>query len=290
MSPPRKAAKEKKPESEFDRAEFAAKFVFSKSKFRPRIALVLGSGLGAFADEFENASKIPYAKIPHFPRSTAIGHAGQLVVGKVGEIPVAGMQGRVHLYEGYSAKDVAFPIRVFSRMGIKAVILTNAAGGIKHEFVEGQLVVIKDHINLQGVSPLTGPNDDRFGPRFPDMTVAYDRRFREMAVAEGNRNRIALYEGVYAALPGPNYETPAEIRYLGTIGADLVGMSTVPEVIAARHSGIRVLGISCVTNTAAGILDQPLDHKEVLETAERVKTQFIALLKIVIPRIAAEVD
>ena len=290
MSPPRKAAKEKKPESEFDRAESAAKFVFSKSKFRPRIALVLGSGLGAFADEFENASKIPYAKIPHFPRSTAIGHAGQLVVGKVGEIPVAGMQGRVHLYEGYSAKDVAFPIRVFSRMGIKAVILTNAAGGIKHEFVEGQLVVIKDHINLQGVSPLTGPNDDRFGPRFPDMTVAYDRRFREMAVAEGNRNRIALYEGVYAALPGPNYETPAEIRYLRTIGADLVGMSTVPEVVAARHSGIRVLGISCVTNTAAGILDQPLDHKEVLETAERVKTQFIALLKIVIPRIAAQVD
>ena len=290
MSPPRKAAKKKKPESEFDCAESAAKFVFSKSKFRPRIALVLGSGLGAFADEFENASKIPYAKIPHFPRSTAIGHRGQLVVGKVGEIPVAGMQGRVHLYEGYSAKDVAFPIRVFSRMGIKAVILTNAAGGIKHEFVEGQLVVIKDHINLQGVSPLTGPNDDRFGPRFPDMTVAYDRRFREMAVGEGNRNRIALYEGVYAALPGPSYETPAEIRYLRTIGADLVGMSTVPEVIAARHSGIRVLGISCVTNTAAGILDQPLDHKEVLETAERVKTQFIALLKIVIPRIAAEVS
>ena len=290
MSPPRKAAKEKKPESEFDRAESAAKFVFSKSKFRPRIALVLGSGLGAFADEFENASKIPYAKIPHFPRSTAIGHAGQLVVGKVGEIPVAGMQGRVHLYEGYSAKDVAFPIRVFARMGVKAVILTNAAGGIKHEFVQGQLVVIKDHINLQGVSPLTGPNDDRFGPRFPDMTVAYDRGFREMAVGQGNRNRIGLYEGVYAGLPGPSYETPAEIRYLRTIGADLVGMSTVPEVVAARHSGIRVLGISCVTNTAAGILDQPLDHKEVLETAERVKTQFIALLKIVIPRIAAQVD
>src|SRR5580692_10735845 len=288
MSPPRKAAKKKKPESEFDRAEFAAKFVFSKSKFRPRIALVLGSGLGAFAYEFENASKIPYAKIPHFPRSTAIGHAGQLVVGKVGEIPVAGMQGRVHLYEGYSAKDVAFPVRVFARMGIKAVILTNAAGGIKREFVQGQLVVIKDHINLQGANPLTGPNDERFGPRFPDMTVAYDRRFREMTVGEGNRNHIGLYEGVYAALPGPSYETPAEIRYLRTIGADLVGMSTVPEVIAARHSGIRVLGISCVTNAAAGILDQPLDHKEVLETAERVKSQFIALLKIVIPRIAAE--
>jgi purine-nucleoside phosphorylase len=175
-------------------------------------------------------------------------------------------------------------------MGIKAVILTNAAGGIKREFVQGQLVVIKDHINLQGVSPLTGPNDERFGPRFPDMTVAYDRRFRELTVGEGNRNRISLYEGVYAALPGPSYETPAEIRYLRTIGADLVGMSTVPEVIAARHSAIRVLGISCVTNAAAGILDEPLDHKEVLETAERVKSQFIALLKNVIPRIAAEVS
>jgi purine-nucleoside phosphorylase len=201
---------------------------------------------------------------------------------------VVGMQGRVHLYEGYSANEVSFPIRVFARMGVKAVILTNAAGGIKREFVQGQLVVIKDHINLQGVNPLTGPNDERFGPRFPDMTVAYDRRFREIAVGQGNRNRIGLYEGVYAALPGPSYETPAEIRYLRTIGADLVGMSTVPEVNAARHSGIRVLGISCVTNAAAGILDQPLDHKEVLETAERVKSQFIALLKIVIPRIAVE--
>jgi purine-nucleoside phosphorylase len=288
MSPPRKTAKQTKPESEFERAESAAKFIFAKTKLRPQIALVLGSGLGAFADEFEHATKIPYAEIPHFPKSTAIGHAGQLVVGKVGEIPVAGMQGRVHLYEGYSAKDVAFPIRVFARMGIKAVILTNAAGGIKREFVQGQLVVIKDHINLQGVSPLTGPNDERFGQRFPDMTIAYDRRFREITIGEGNRNHIGLYEGVYAALPGPSYETPAEIRYLRTIGADLVGMSTVPEVIAARHSGIRVLGVSCVTNAAAGILDQPLDHKEVLETAERVKTQFIALLKAVIPRIAAE--
>jgi len=254
------------------------------------MALVLGSGLGAFADEFENAAKIPYIDIPHFPRSTAIGHAGQLVIGTVGEIPVAGMQGRVHLYEGYSAKDVAFPIRVFARMGVTAMILTNAAGGIKREFTQGQLVVIKDHINLQGVSPLTGPNDDRFGPRFPDMTVAYDRRFREMAVGQGNRNHIGLYEGVYAALAGPSYETPAEIRYLRAIGADLVGMSTVPEVIAARHSGMRVLGISCVTNAAAGILDQPLDHKEVLETTERVRGQFIALLKNVIPRIAAELS
>ncbi len=284
----KKAQPKTKFDSEFDRAEVASNFIFSKTDLRPKIALVLGSGLGAFAGEFESQIQIPYTEIPHFPRSTAIGHAGQLVIGKVGDIPVAGMQGRVHLYEGYSAKDVVFPIRVFARMGIKAVILTNAAGGIKREFVQGQLVVIRDHINLQGVSPLTGPNDENFGPRFPDMTVAYDRRFREMTIGEGNRNRIGLYEGVYAALPGPSYETPAEIRYLRTIGADLVGMSTVPEVIAARHSGIRVLGISCVTNAAAGILDQPLDHKEVLETAERVKGQFIALLKIVIPRIAAE--
>jgi purine-nucleoside phosphorylase len=288
MSPSRKSAKKPKPESEFERAESAAQFILSKTNLRPKIALVLGSGLGAFADEFESPRRIPYAEIPHFPRSTAIGHAGQLVLGMVGDVPVAGMQGRVHLYEGYSAKEAAFPIRVFARLGVKAVILTNAAGGIKLEFVQGQLVVIKDHINLQGVSPLTGPNDERLGQRFPDMTVAYDRRFREITVGEGNRNRIGLYEGVYAALPGPSYETPAEIRYLRTIGADLVGMSTVPEVIAARHSGIRVLGISCVTNAAAGILDQPLDHKEVLETAERVKTQFIALLKIVIPRIALE--
>ena len=290
MSPKSKVAPKSKSNSEFDQAEAAAQFVFSKTDLRPKIALVLGSGLGAFADEFEGAAKIPYAEIPHFPKSTAIGHVGQLVLGMVGDVPLAGMQGRVHLYEGYSAKEAAFPIRVFSRMGVKAVILTNAAGGIKREFVQGQLVVIKDHINLQGVNPLTGPNDERFGQRFPDMTVAYDRRFREITVGQGNRNRIGLYEGVYAALPGPSYETPAEIRYLRTIGADLVGMSTVPEVIAARHSGIRVLGISCVTNAAAGILDQPLDHKEVLETAERVKSQFIALLKIVIPRIAVEVS
>ncbi|MFI5093248.1 MAG: purine-nucleoside phosphorylase [Candidatus Acidiferrum sp.] len=289
MSPRRKAAQKTKPESEFERAGAASDFIFSKTDLHPKIALVLGSGLGAFADEFGSATKIPYAEIPHFPRSTAIGHAGQLVVGLVGDIPVAGMQGRVHLYEGYSAKDVAFPIRVFSRMGVKAIILTNAAGGIKREFTQGELVVIKDHINLQGANPLTGPNDDRFGPRFPDMTIAYDRRFREITVGAGNRNGIGLYEGVYAALPGPSYETSAEIRYLRAIGADLVGMSTVPEVIAARHCGLRVLGISCVTNAAAGILDEPLDHKEVLETAERVKAQFIALLKIVIPRIAAEV-
>ena len=283
---PTAMTKARRTPGEFERAGRAAEFIFSKTPLRPKIALVLGSGLGAFADEFSSATKIPYVKIPHFPQSTAIGHAGKLVIGKVGAIPVAGMQGRVHLYEGYSVKEVAFPIRVFARMGVKAVILTNAAGGIKREFVQGRLVVISDHINLQGVNPLSGPNEERFGARFPDMTSAYDRKFREMTLGEGKRMGIGMDEGVYAALAGPNYETPAEIRYLREIGADLVGMSTVPEVIAARHSGIRVLGISCVTNAAAGILDQPLRHEEVLDTAERVKGQFIGLLKAIIPRIA----
>jgi purine-nucleoside phosphorylase len=269
---------------EYERAEAAAQFIFSQTELRPKIALVLGSGLGPFADEFAEATKIPYAEIPHFPQSTAIGHAGQLVVGNVEGIAVAGMQGRVHLYEGYSVKEVAFPIRVFARMRVKAVILTNAAGGIK--FTQGRLVVISDHINLQGVNPLTGFNDERFGQRFPDMSSAYDKRFREIAVGQGHRLGIGVDEGVYAALAGPSYETPAEIRYLRTIGADLVGMSTVPEVIAARHSEMRVLGISCVTNAAAGILDQPLNHREVLETAARVKGDFVALLKAVLPRIA----
>jgi purine-nucleoside phosphorylase len=280
------SATKPRPSLEFQHAERAAKFILSKTKLRPRIALVLGSGLGAFADEFSSATKIPYAKIPGFPRSTAIGHAGQLVIGKVGDVAVAGMQGRVHLYEGYSVKEVAFPIRVFARLSIQAVILTNAAGGIKKEFSQGRLVVLKDHINLQGVNPLSGPNDENFGPRFPDMTSAYDKKFREIALAGGQQLGIGLAEGTYAALTGPSYETPAEIRYLRSIGSDLVGMSTVPEVIAARHSGIRVLGISCVTNAAAGILDQPLDHREVLETAERVKSQFISLLSAILPKMA----
>jgi purine-nucleoside phosphorylase len=274
------------PGQEFVRAEAAAKFILKKTKLRPKIALVLGSGLGAFADEFANATKIPYANIPHFPCSTAIGHAGQLVIGTVEGVELAGMQGRVHLYEGYSVKEVAFPVRVFARMGVKAVILTNAAGGIKRGFAQGRLAVISDHINLQGVNPLAGPNDERFGPRFPDMSEAYDKRFRELTLAEGRLLGINVGEGVYGALAGPNYETPAEIRYLRSIGADLVGMSTVPEVIAARHSGMRVLGISCVTNAAAGVLDRPLDHSEVLETAERVNGQFIGLLRAVIPGLA----
>ena len=275
-------------DSEYARAERAAKFILSKTKLRPKIALVLGSGLGAFADELTAATRIPYEKIPNFPRSTAVGHAGVLAIGKVGGIAVAAMKGRAHLYESYSAREAAFSMRVFGRLGIRSAILTNAAGGINTEFKQGALVVIRDHINLQGANPLIGPNDERFGPRFPDMTQAYWRSYREIALAEAKRLGIEAHEGVYAALSGPSYETPAEIRYLRIIGADLVGMSTVPEVIAANHMGIRVLGISCVTNMAAGILDRPLDHSEVLETGERMKGQFIALLRAVLPRIAAE--
>jgi purine-nucleoside phosphorylase len=278
-----------KPSPDFARAERAAKFILAKTKLRPRIGLVLGSGLGAFANEFAAAVRIDYAKIPHFPRSTAIGHAGRLVIGKVGAVPVAAMQGRVHFYEGYTMAEVIFPMRVMARMGIRAVILTNAAGGINTGFKQGCLVVLRDHINLQGRNPLIGPNDERFGVRFPDMTQVYWKPYREAALAEGKRLGIEMSEGVYAALTGPSYETPAEIRCLRDIGADLVGMSTVPEVIAAAHLGIRVLGISCVTNMAAGILDQPITAEEVLETGERVKADFVALLRAVIPRIRKDV-
>lgn len=280
------SAKPSPPSPEFRRAERAAKFILSRTRLRPKIALVLGSGLGAFADNFERAVRIPYAKIPHFPRSTAIGHAGQLVLGLVDGVAVAGMQGRVHLYEGYSPQEVVFPVRVFARLGVRAVILTNAAGGVNTGYAQGALVAIRDHINLQGVNPLLGPNDERFGPRFPDVSHAYDPEFRRLAAAEAKRLKIPLDEGVYLALSGPNYETPAEIRAFRTLGADLVGMSTVPEVLAARHSAIRVLGISCVTNMAAGILDQPINHIEVLETGERVRGQFTGLLRALIPRIA----
>ena len=278
-----------KPGVEYLRAKAAAKFIQLRTRLRPKIALVLGSGLGAFADELSDSIGIAYATIPHFPRATAIGHAGQLILGTVEGLAVAAMQGRVHFYEGYPIKDVVFPIRVFAYMGVKAVILTNAAGGIRKDFTPGRLVVIGDHINLQGVNPLVGPNDARIGPRFPDMTEAYDKRFRDLTLAEGRRLGIDLGEGVYAALSGPSYETPAEIRYLRAIGADLVGMSTVPEVIAARHSGIRVLGISCVTNAAAGVLDRPLDHQEVLDTAEGIKGQLIGLLRAVLSGIAKDV-
>ncbi len=274
---------------EFTRAEQAAQFILAKTKLRPKIAIVLGSGLGAFADDLADATRVPYREIPSFPRSTAVGHAGVLAIGKCEGVPVATMQGRVHMYEGYSPQEVAFPMRVLGRMGVKAAILTNAAGGINLEYKQGCLVLLNDHINLQGRNPLVGSNDERFGPRFPDMTRAYHKSYRQVALEEARRLGLNCFEGVYAALLGPNYETPAEIRYLRTIGADVVGMSTVAEVIVARQMGIRVLAISCVTNMAAGILDQPINHEEVLETGERVKGQFIALLRAVIPRIAADV-
>lgn len=272
---------------EFARAEAAATFIRARTKLRPQIAVVLGSGLGAFADELDSPTRIPYARIPNFPRSTAVGHAGQLVIGKSAGIALAAMRGRVHLYEGYSAAKVVFPMRALGRLGIRAAIFTNAAGGINLGFKQGALVILRDHINLLGANPLAGANDKRFGPRFPDMSEAYCKSYRDAALEEARRLGMEVREGVYAAVPGPSYETPAEIRYLRTIGADLVGMSTIPEVIVARHMGIRVLGISCVANMAAGILDKPLSHKEVLETGKRVSGQFIALLRAVIPRIAA---
>ncbi len=279
---------------EYTRADQAAQYVLGKLSARPKlgvpkIAVVLGSGLGDFANDLKDPLIIPYQEIPNFPHSTAIGHAGRMVIGKLGDITVAAMQGRVHQYEGYTCKQAAFPVRVFSLMGLKAIILTNAAGGINMKFGQGALVVINDHINLQGANPLTGPNDDRFGPRFPDLSEAYNKAYRKIAFDEARRLNIELFEGVYAALAGPSYETPAEIRYLRTIGADLVGMSTVPEVIVARHMGVNVLAISCVTNMAAGILDQVINHQEVLEVGLRVRGKFLGLLTAAIPKIAATV-
>lgn len=273
---------------DYTQADSAAQFLLSKTSLRPSIGMVLGSGLGGFADDLTPATRVPYSQIPNFPLSTAVGHAGQMVIGYAGDIPVAAMQGRVHLYEGHTPQRVAFPVRVFGRMGIRAVILTNAAGGINLEYKQGALVVVSDHINMQGQNPLVGKNDDRLGLRYPDMTQAYCKVYRKAAMEEARKLGIAVYEGVYAAMLGPSFETPAEIRFLRTIGADLVGMSTVAEVIAARHMGLKVLAISCVTNMAAGILDQVLTHEEVLETGERVKGAFTALVKAVLPRIAAD--
>ena len=271
---------------QFTHADSAAQLILQRTALKPKIGLVLGSGLGAFADSLTDAKAVPYSEIPSFPQSTAIGHAGRMVIGKADDVVVAAMQGRVHQYEGYSAQQVAFPIRVFARMGIKAVILTNAAGGINLGYSQGALVLIRDHINLQGANPLVGPNDDRFGVRFPDMTHAYCKQYRKVALEEAARLKVQLHEGVYAALLGPSYETPAEIEYLRRIGADLVGMSTVAEVIAARHMGLDVLAISCVTNMTTGILDQPLSHAEVMETGERVRSTFERLLKAILPRVA----
>jgi purine-nucleoside phosphorylase len=263
----------------------AAEYIASRLTVKPRIAVVLGSGLGAFADALDNQTTIPYRDIPGWPQSTAIGHAGKLVAGTINSLPVAALAGRVHLYEGYTAQQVVYGIRVLAELGIQSLVLTNAAGGVNPAYGPGQLVLISDHINLLGQNPLTGPNDDSLGPRFPDMSEAYSKRYRDLACEAGREMALDLAEGVYAALPGPSYETPAEIRYLRTIGADLVGMSTAPEAIAANHLGMKVLGISCVTNFAAGVTDQKLDHKEVLAVGERVKGTMVELLRRILPRL-----
>jgi purine-nucleoside phosphorylase len=255
---------------------------------RPTMAVVLGSGLGGFADELENRLEIPYGDIPGWPRSTAVGHAGKLVYGRLGSVQLVALAGRAHLYEGYSPGRVTYAMRVMKLLGVRSVILTNAAGGINLNLQQGGLVLISDHINLQGSNPLVGANEEDFGPRFPDMTEAYNARFREIASATAAELGIALGEGVYAAMLGPSYETPAEIRFLRTIGADLVGMSTVPEVIVANHMGMKVLAISCVTNMAAGILQQKINHEEVLETGRQVHETFVRLLRALIPKLDAE--
>jgi purine-nucleoside phosphorylase len=270
----------------FARADRAAKFILARTRLRPRIAVILGSGLGAFAEDLAAVTRMDFARIPGFPPSTVEGHAGRLVVGRAGAIPVAALAGRLHYYEGYSMDEVTFPVHVLGRMGIRALVITNAAGGISSDYRRGALVLIRDHINLQGTNPLIGHNDARFGLRFPDMTHAYSERLRRIAGDEAARQGMKLPEGIYAAVTGPSFETPAEIRALRLLGADLVGMSTVPEVIVARQMGLEVLGISCVTNLAAGILDQPITHEEVLETGQRVRQEFTALLRGIVPRIA----
>lgn len=270
----------------YARAEQAARLIRGHTKLKPQIALVLGSGLGGFADELEEAVAIPYAEIPGFATSTAEGHAGRLVIGKVDDVPVIAMQGRVHYYEGYSLEEVTFPIRAFKLLGVKRLILTNAAGGIDIELNQGALMVISDHLNLMSANPLRGPNDERFGPRFPDMSEAYSRELQELTIAEARAMGIEIRRGIYAALAGPSYETPAEIHMMRGLGADAVGMSTVPETIVARHMGIEVLGISCITNMAAGISDEPINHAEVMETGKRVRAIFTKLLRGIISKMA----
>ncbi|HEY6391743.1 MAG TPA: purine-nucleoside phosphorylase [Bryobacteraceae bacterium] len=263
----------------------AIEYIRSRTKATPRVAVVLGSGLGAFADELADRTEISYSSIPQWPASTAIGHAGKLVLGKLGGLDVAVMAGRSHMYEGYTPSQVTMGVRVLHGLGVRTIVFTNAAGGINLSFGQGALVLISDHINLQGSNPLIGPNDDALGPRFPDMSDAYSAECRAIAHEVGSQLGITLAEGVYAAVTGPSYETPAEIRFMRTIGADLVGMSTVPEVIVANHLGMRALAISCVTNMAAGILPQKINHEEVLETGRRVRDTLVRFLKALLPRL-----
>jgi len=263
----------------------AVAFLESRLTVRPEVGVVLGSGLGAFADELEDRREFPYEEIPGWPRSTAIGHAGKLVFGRIGGTEAVCMAGRAHFYEGYNMGQVTMGVRVMGALGVQALALTNAAGGINLAYSRGALVLISDHINLQGTNPLIGPNDETLGPRFPDMTEAYSKRLRGVAHGIARDMGFEFPEGVYAGLTGPSYETPAEIRYLRAIGADLVGMSTVPEVIVARHMEIPVLAISCVTNMAAGVTGENINHEEVLETGRAVRGRLAEFLKRAIPRL-----
>jgi purine-nucleoside phosphorylase len=272
----------------YDRASEAARYILSKAQNRnPRVAVVLGSGLGGVADAVEDGVEIPYADIPHFVSSTVEGHAGKLIVGSCGGIDVVLMKGRVHFYEGYSMEEVTMPIRVFSLMGVRSLILTNAAGGTSPHLGPGALMALTDHINLMGENPLQGENDDRFGPRFPDMTSVYTPAYLEAAHAVARELRIVLFEGVYMAVRGPSYETPAEIRMMRKLGADAVGMSTVPEATVARHCGMQVLAISCITNVAAGLATTEINHSEVMEVGARAGKQLSELIVRVIPRLVA---
>ena len=268
-----------------DKIQNAARFLKEKSPETPKVGLILGSGLGVLADEIEESVKVAYQLIPDFPLSTVEGHAGQLVFGKLNGIEVVAMQGRFHFYEGYAMEKVTFPVRVMKELGVEMLIVTNAAGGVNESFSAGDLMIITDHINNMGTNPLIGPNDSELGVRFPDMSEAYSKELRTIAKEIAESLGIKVREGVYFGNPGPIYETPAEIRLVRVLGGDAVGMSTVPEVIVARHSGMKVLGISCISNMAAGILDQPLTHDEVIETTERVKADFLRYIKGIVKRI-----
>jgi len=270
----------------YDRAEKAARAIRARANLKPSVAVVLGSGLGAFADELTDATSIAYQDIPGFARTTVEGHTGALVIGKASGVALAAMQGRFHFYEGYSLEEVTFPIRVLKLLGVNTLVLTNAAGALNVEFVPGSLMVISDHINLLGANPLIGPNDDRFGPRFPDLTSVYAPELQSVVVDEARGMGLEMRRGVYAALTGPSYETPAEIHMVRTLGADAVGMSTVPEAIVARHMNMQVVGISCITNLAAGVSSRPIDHSQVMAIGERVREQFTELLRRVIKRLA----
>ena len=269
----------------YDQVGQAADAVRARCGALPDTAIVLGSGLGDFADTLHEAVALPYAELPHWPSSTVVGHAGRLVIGTRAGRRVTALAGRAHVYEGYPLASVVFATRVMARLGVRHLILTNAAGGINTSFAQGGLMVIDDHINMLGSNPLVGPNDERFGPRFPDMSEVYSARLRGLADEAARAADVAITHGVYVAVHGPSYETPAEIRYFRAIGADAVGMSTVPEAIAARHLGLEVLGISCITNMAAGVLPQPLVHDEVMDTARRVRGSFIALLEGILGRL-----